>query len=198
MRSIDITALASPAKTLGERSDERTTADLLLSAVQAAMRPARFAEPTWLTVRGETKAVISPVTAAAEKITLEGDWLHCLCGNTPDSDGFYPCLPDGTEVEPDDGGPWGGKLYVCAGCGRIIDQGTLVVVGRRDLTADQMADAVMDVLAPWAPGIPGLIQPVRYPLIRFWHEETGQAVMPTDGQVRMLAEQIVTRLRTAL
>lgn len=59
--------------------------------------------------------------------------------------------------------------------------------------ADGMVEAVMDVLAPWADGIPGVCQPVRYPLIRFDHD--GMMVMPSDGQVRMLAEQIVTALR---
>jgi hypothetical protein len=60
---------------------------------------------------------------------------------------------------------------------------------------EAMVEAVMDVLAPWAEGIPGVCERVRYPLIRFDHD--GTAVMPSDGQVRMLAEQIVTRLRTA-
>ncbi len=67
-----------------------------------------------------------------EKITREGlDGLRCLCGNTPDADGFYPCLPDGTQVEPDADGPWDG-LHWCAQCGRIIDQDTLEVRGRSE------------------------------------------------------------------
>jgi len=68
---------------------------------------------------------------ATETITRDGDWLHCLCGNTPDMDGFHPCLPDGTEVEPLAGGPCDGRLYWCARCDRIIDQHTLEVTGRR-------------------------------------------------------------------
>jgi hypothetical protein len=65
-----------------------------------------------------------------ERIAREGGWPRCLCGNTPDMDGFYPCLPGGTEVEPDAGGPWDGKHYLCHGCGRIINQDTLEVAGR--------------------------------------------------------------------
>lgn len=60
-----------------------------------------------------------------EKIPqMDGDWAVCLCGNEPHMDGFYPCLPDGTEVEPDADGPWDGKLYRCAKCERIINQYT--------------------------------------------------------------------------
>jgi hypothetical protein len=60
-----------------------------------------------------------------ERITAhaEDDW-ECLCGNTAMSDGFWPCLPDGTEVEPTLEGPWDGKLVVCHSCGRIMDQST--------------------------------------------------------------------------
>jgi hypothetical protein len=73
----------------------------------------------------------------AEKITNDADtedgmWLHCLCGNTPDMDGFCPCVADGTIVSPRLGSPWEGALYACAKCGRIIDQDTLNVTGRRD------------------------------------------------------------------
>jgi hypothetical protein len=69
--------------------------------------------------------------AATEKISRDGDWLHCRCGNTPDQTGFQPCLPDGTEVEPVAGGLWDGLLYVCGDCGRIVNQDTLEVTGRR-------------------------------------------------------------------
>lgn len=67
-----------------------------------------------------------------EKITaLKSDrdaWL-CICGNTPTSDGFYPCDEDGNEMEPSKGSGWNG-LYVCGRCGRVINQETLEVVGR--------------------------------------------------------------------
>jgi hypothetical protein len=68
-----------------------------------------------------------------------------------------------------------------------------VVMNGHDV--DRQVEAVMDVLAPRAGGIPGLIGPVRCPLILFDHD--GTAVMPSDAQVRMLAEQIVTAIRTA-
>ena len=58
-------------------------------------------------------------------------WI-CICGNVPSSDGFYPCDDLGEEVEPRQG-VWGGVLYVCDRCGRIINQTTLEVVGRRRL-----------------------------------------------------------------
>jgi len=54
-------------------------------------------------------------------------WI-CICGNRPDSDGFYPCDREGDEMEPVAG--WK-ELYVCNNCGRIIHQDTLEVVGRR-------------------------------------------------------------------
>lgn len=71
-----------------------------------------------------------------ERITRDdGDWLHCLCGNTPDMGGFDSCLTDGTPVEPLADGPWEGRLYVCMNCGRIVDQYTLEVVGRKAATS---------------------------------------------------------------
>ena len=69
----------------------------------------------------------------AEKIFMSGGDLICLCGNYPAGDGFYPCLADGTEVEPVSEGPWEGRLYCCAQCGRIIDQDTCLVTGRVDV-----------------------------------------------------------------
>jgi hypothetical protein len=67
-----------------------------------------------------------------EFITHEKDnhdaW-HCICGNTPDSSGFYPCDEAGNEVEPT---PTKWKdLYVCTDCGRIIQQDSLQVIGRK-------------------------------------------------------------------
>ncbi len=67
-----------------------------------------------------------------EKIAHEAGsadaWI-CLCGNQPHEDGFFPCDQAGNEVEPTLGGVWE-NLYVCARCGRIINQDTLEVVGR--------------------------------------------------------------------
>lgn len=68
-----------------------------------------------------------------EHITHEvGDvdaWV-CICGNMPCDDGFYACDKQGNEVEPVEG-IWLEPIYVCHGCGRIINQDTLEVVGRR-------------------------------------------------------------------
>ena len=65
-----------------------------------------------------------------ERITHEADngeaWI-CICGNTPSADGFFPCDAEGIEMEPVAG--WK-DLYVCARCGRIINQTSLDVVGR--------------------------------------------------------------------
>jgi len=58
----------------------------------------------------------------------EDAWV-CVCGNRPDSDGFYTCDQDGNEMEPVLNSNWT-NLYVCASCGRIIQQGTLLIVGR--------------------------------------------------------------------
>ena len=57
----------------------------------------------------------------------EEAWI-CACGNTPTADGFYPCDELGNEMEPVVGSDWKG-LYVCARCGRIINQETREVVG---------------------------------------------------------------------
>ena len=66
-----------------------------------------------------------------EHITHQPDdkdaWV-CVCGNTPTSQGFYPCDDKGNEVEPL--ADWPG-LYFCDRCGRIIDAKTLEVVGQR-------------------------------------------------------------------
>jgi hypothetical protein len=53
-------------------------------------------------------------------------WV-CICGNTPTSDGFYPCDKFGKEVVPDMS--WIDPIYVCHRCGRIIHANTLQVVG---------------------------------------------------------------------
>lgn len=67
-----------------------------------------------------------------ERIThepaLEDAWV-CVCGNTPGDDGFYPCNQKGMVVQFVIGSDWA-NLYVCYGCGRIINQNTLEVVGQ--------------------------------------------------------------------
>lgn len=68
---------------------------------------------------------------AKERIAHEAGneeaWI-CVCGNTPTSDGFYPCDQNGNEMEPVKGWP---DLYSCGRCGRIVNQHTLEVVGRK-------------------------------------------------------------------
>ena len=56
-------------------------------------------------------------------------WL-CICGNTPIADGFFPCNQEGREMEPVAG--WN-NLYVCARCGRIVDQHSLNVVAKASI-----------------------------------------------------------------
>lgn len=69
---------------------------------------------------------------ASERIVHErGDpdaWI-CVCGNTPAGGGFYTCDESGNEVEPTEEA-WTTGCYVCAECGRIIDQDSREVVGR--------------------------------------------------------------------
>jgi hypothetical protein len=71
-----------------------------------------------------------PNTLSKECISHEAGcdeaWV-CLCGNDPTSDGFYPCDEKGNEIET--GRDWN-KLYVCARCGRIIQQDSLEIVGQ--------------------------------------------------------------------
>jgi hypothetical protein len=69
-----------------------------------------------------TKEFITHEAGSAEA------WV-CLCGNSPVAHGFYPCDAKGNELEPTVGSDWLG-LYVCARCGRIINQTTLEVTGR--------------------------------------------------------------------
>jgi len=58
----------------------------------------------------------------------EDAWV-CICNNTPGAAGFYPCDSNGNEMSPDIGSNWV-NLYVCAECGRIINQDTLEVIGQ--------------------------------------------------------------------
>lgn len=58
------------------------------------------------------------------------DAWTCLCGNMPHSDGFFPCDPAGTIVEPTEAN-WPIPIYVCDRCGRIIHGKTLQVIGQR-------------------------------------------------------------------
>lgn len=68
------------------------------------------------------------------------DWFVCSCGNEPHLHGFYPCLTNGTPVEPVLDGAWDGVLYVCAKCYAIYDQDTFDQVGEANPIARQLLD----------------------------------------------------------
>ena len=82
--------------------------------------------------------------ATPEYITRENDspeaWV-CLCGNTPSADGFYPCDVQGNAVEPTPA-DWTTGCYVCAKCGRIINQTSLEVVGRKTVPTESAKPGV--------------------------------------------------------
>lgn len=48
----------------------------------------------------------------------ESDSIVCNCGNTPETNGFFPCDSSGNEIEPTLDSNWDG-LYVCAKCKEI-------------------------------------------------------------------------------
>lgn len=48
----------------------------------------------------------------------QGGDIICGCGNTPRSDGFVTCLPDGTPVEPTPDSGWVGH-DLCVDCGAV-------------------------------------------------------------------------------
>ena len=57
------------------------------------------------------------------------DWLVCDCGNEPDIDGFFTCLPTGEMVSPEATGSWDNRSYLCYRCGAIYDITTLDQTG---------------------------------------------------------------------
>lgn len=61
-------------------------------------------------------------------------WV-CRCGNTPSAEGFFPSDARGNQVEPTPA-DWTTDCYVCARCGRIINQKTLEVVGQSVMRAE--------------------------------------------------------------
>lgn len=48
-------------------------------------------------------------------------WTCPHCGNTADSDGFFPSTPQGVEMEPTLDSDWAGH-YVCGQCGDVRHQ----------------------------------------------------------------------------
>lgn len=69
------------------------------------------------------------------------DWLVCQCGNQPHINGFFPCLTDGTPVEPVINGDWTDSLYVCAKCYAIYDIDTLDQLGEASQSARELLNA---------------------------------------------------------
>lgn len=78
------------------------------------------------------------------KITAHAidDW-ECVCHNRPHTDGFYPCDDKGREVEPSEV-DWLTSKYVCGGCGAIIDQNTLEIVGY-NMTAERIINELKGI-----------------------------------------------------
>ncbi len=97
-------------------------------------------EETWGELAADGTVTIKHLEP--EKCRMYGGALICVCRNDPTGTGFYPCLQDGTVVEPT-GDIWLGDLYACGDCGRIISIRKLDVVGRRDprMIVDEAADA---------------------------------------------------------
>src|SRR6187551_3205516 len=76
----------------------------------------------------KTGSYLTATSPTEERInTKVSDWWICFCGNQPDRDGFSFCDRDGSEVEPTEE-EWPEPLYICNRCGRIIEQGTGIVV----------------------------------------------------------------------
>lgn len=67
----------------------------------------------------------SHTTGTVETITAQSDdyWV-CVCGNRPEDSGFFMCNDDGRDLS-DTPELWAGTLYVCHGCGRLIDIDTV-------------------------------------------------------------------------
>ena len=63
-------------------------------------------------------------------------WI-CRCGNTQMDEGFQLCDADGNDIKS-----WGDLKYLmlCKRCGRIIDQDTLEVVGRKKSHTNSVAE----------------------------------------------------------
>lgn len=66
---------------------------------------------------------------SSETVKVLGDgWFVCICGNTTDHDGFYPCDQDGMFCEPEDDDDWHGHLK-CQRCRRFFHQNVGTVLG---------------------------------------------------------------------
>lgn len=64
---------------------------------------------------------------SVEAATVGWGELVCVCENDPGMSGFHAYY-NGDLVSPDFGGDWGGSLYCCLDCLRVIDQYSGIVV----------------------------------------------------------------------
>ena len=65
------------------------------------------------------KELVSDSAVIEWREEVHGDDLNCSCGNQTHLDGFYPCLPNGVEIDPILGSPWT-DLYICGKCGQVF------------------------------------------------------------------------------
>jgi len=84
---------------------------------------------TTTTTRRTTFNLDLTYQAKPEYINGDTNWFVCLCGNTPDHEGFFACKLDGEITSPVIGGLWRDDIYVCGQCDRIIHAETLRVTG---------------------------------------------------------------------
>jgi hypothetical protein len=76
----------------------------------------------------------TPLEGASMSERISGiaqGWWECPCGNEPHMHGFTPSDANGRPVEPTSES-WDERTNVCSSCGRIFDQDTGLVIGRRD------------------------------------------------------------------
>jgi hypothetical protein len=57
------------------------------------------------------------------------DWFVCQCGNSPASDGFDTCSPDGVSIEPIVNGAWDCH-YKCMRCDAVYNGDTMDEVSK--------------------------------------------------------------------
>jgi YD repeat-containing protein len=78
---------------------------------------------------GKPGSFLKPIQGVAISYhKSDRDQWKCICGNHPESDGFYTCDRDGNLIEATTDS-WWDELYRCDRCGRVIDQRTHVVLG---------------------------------------------------------------------
>lgn len=79
------------------------------------------------------KSKVEPYTLQ-EYITIEdNNWAcwKCVCGNTHNDEGFFPCDKNGNRLESF--GTFWDEHSICERCGRIIDHKVLKVISRSPL-----------------------------------------------------------------